>query len=110
MAVSITIREAPQNRKVLEDLRALPERAKKNLRIAMDRILLNVLRDSKTEPPRVPVDTGALQSTGHVEPATIHERIISGAVVYGGFAGPPYNIEVDYAVTVHENMNAHYHR
>lgn len=110
MAVSFTIKPAPGNDRVLSNLKALPDKLKKNLVVEVDKFLLNVLRDSKTVPPRVPVDTGALQSTGHAEPAEIKEGKVTGSVVYGGFAAAPYNIEVDYAVLVHEDMGRNYRR
>ncbi len=95
---------------VLPDLKALSARLGKlsdSQRKAMMRVVniydLNVLRDSKTKPPRVPVDTGALQSTGHTEPAKIEGSLILAHVSYGGIADD--GTTVDYAVIVHDNMN-----
>ncbi len=51
----------------------------------------------------VPVDTGALQSTGRIiEPSFEGNKILAG-VEYGGFADSPYNVFVDYAKIVHDD-------
>lgn len=88
----------------------LPDELNREFAAELDRVMLDVLRDSKTVAPRVPVDTGALQSTGHTEPSKIVNGKITADLSYGGFAGAPFNNEVDYAVYVHENMNAHFKR
>jgi hypothetical protein len=76
---------------------------------AINRFLLSVLRDSKEKPPCVPVDTGALMSSGYVEPAVLEQgHIINAAIGYGGIDNT-----VDYAVYVHDNLNGrikHYKR
>lgn len=70
---------------------------------AIDYFLLSVLRDSKDKPPRVPVDTGFLQSTGYTEPAKIEGKHILASIGYSA----------NYAVYVHDNLNGrikHYKR
>ena len=47
----------------------------------------------------VPVDTGALRSSGHVEPPEIRGKRVRVFLVYGGASA-------EYAVFVHENTNA----
>jgi hypothetical protein len=49
----------------------------------------------------VPVDTGALRSTGIVSPPVIEGDLVSVELGYGGPAAP-------YAVIVHENLEAHH--
>lgn len=56
----------------------------------------------------VPVDLGALRSTGHVPPPEKTGDEITVTMAYGGPAGPPFNKEVGYAVHVHENLRAHH--
>jgi hypothetical protein len=65
----------------------------------------------------VPVDTGNLRATGHVQPPVIAGRGVSVELGYGGTAGPnmrlpaPERLEtgqVGYAVHVHENLTAHH--
>jgi hypothetical protein len=50
---------------------------------------------------QTPVDTGALRSTGHVEPPVISGREIRVDLGFGGPAAP-------YAVIVHEDLDAHH--
>ena len=58
-----------------------------------------LLWDSDNVPPMVPVDTHALQSTGHVEKVE-GSRPAQWAVVYGGVA---FNgVYVDYAEKIHD--------
>ena len=52
----------------------------------------------------VPVDTGALKSTGHVQPPRISGAVVEVTLGYGGVAGN--GSEVDYAWFVHENLAA----
>jgi hypothetical protein len=111
MAVSALIKEAPGNAAVRAGLSKLFPAVKRNLTKVINKTLIQILRDSKTVPPRVPLDTGALQSTGRTEPAKIEGNQIKGSVMYGGFAGPPYSQFVDYAVLVHEDVSGRqYHR
>ena len=72
--------------------------------------LLERLRESKTEPPRVPVDTGALQSSGFTEPAAIRGGVVESAIQYGGIAAAPFNEVVDYAAIVHEAAGRNFRR
>lgn len=92
---------------ILDRLRGMPDEVIRELTLEVNRIQLDVLRDSKEVAPRVPVDTGALQSTGHVEPARIDNGVIHSMLTYGGASGFGF---VDYAIPVHENMNARYKR
>lgn len=95
-------------------LRQLCGQQNRDLMQEVDITMLNVLRDSKTKPPRVPVDTGALQSTGFTEPAKLDKGKIVAAVGYGGIASRNVSAGststvlqklVDYAVYVHENLS-----
>lgn len=75
-----------------------------------------IMTDSKK---LVPVDTGALRSTGHVEEPVRKGRKVSVEIGYGGPAGSGGSVEpgkgrsgnpapghVGYAVLVHEDMTA----
>lgn len=57
---------------------------------------------------QVPVDTGALRSTGHVEPPQWQGDTVTVGLGYGGPAGPGFKRDVGYAVWVHENLMAHH--
>ncbi|MES2360157.1 MAG: HK97 gp10 family phage protein [Gemmatimonadota bacterium] len=48
-----------------------------------------------------PVDTGALRASGHVNAPLVSGHTISVTMGFGGAA-------VDYALTVHENLEAHH--
>ncbi len=61
-----------------------------------------VLEDSKTIPPMVPVDTGDLESTGRVEKSTG-----GWAVVYGGESNGQF---VDYANQVHDDLRPRHYK
>jgi hypothetical protein len=67
---------------------------------------LEVLRDSKTIFPSVPIDTAALINSGRIEPQARSQdvRIVAG-VSYGGIAAPPFNKFVDYADIVHDDLS-----
>lgn len=52
---------------------------------------------------KVPVDTGTLRSTGHVEQPTMIADLASVELGYGGPAGDGQN--VGYAVIVHEDLS-----
>jgi hypothetical protein len=56
--------------------------------------------------PLVPVDAGALKSTGIVELPVEEDGLVIVRLGYGGVAGAPFNKEVGYAVHVHENLTA----
>lgn len=86
-------------KRVVTKLGKLPQAQADRLMQATDKFLLSVLRDSKTKPPRVPVDTGALQSSGFTEPCKREGKTITASIGYGGIGG------VDYAVFVHDNAN-----
>lgn len=93
--------------KIQKQLAKLSEDQRRDMSTALDRFLLTVLRDSKEKPPRVPVDTGALMSSGFTEPSKVDGKTIRAAIGYGGTGG------VDYAVYVHDNANGrikHYRR
>lgn len=53
---------------------------------------------------QVPVDTGTLRSTGHVEQPSWTSDQVTVGLGYGGPAGPGFGGEVGYAVYVHENL------
>jgi hypothetical protein len=94
----------PGNRSFIARVAAMPKAIRKDLEMVVNRFALDVLRDSKTVPPMVPVDTGALMSTGRAEPANFEAGKWSASIVYGG-------IGVDYAEIVHEDMRAkNFHR
>jgi hypothetical protein len=92
--------------RVLKSLGQLPAETMNEMSRTVDRYLIDVLRDSKTKPPRVPVDTGALQSTGFIEPTTTQGTTIRATIGYGGVAANGKT--VDYAVFLHENMNGRF--
>lgn len=94
--VSITSNVAAVSRKV----QALPPQQGREIMTVLNTDLLDVLRDSKTKPPRVPVDTGALQSSGFTEPAKQEGLKIVAAIGYGGVG----NVD-DYASIVHDNLS-----
>ncbi len=102
MSTQITSPDLPG---ILSRLVQLPEAMRREVRISLNEELLQVLADSKRKPPRVPVDTGALQSTGYVEPAKIEGAKVSSSIGYGGVASFPFNKTVDYAQIVHDNLN-----
>ena len=54
-----------------------------------------------------PVDTGTLMSTGRVAPPEMDGNTIT---VMLGFGGPAGGKDVNYALVVHENMQAHHPR
>lgn len=73
----------------------IPIAAKQSSRLMAE----GILNDSKTIPPMCPVDTGDLESTGHVEPVSE-----GYAVVYGGSSES--GKFVDYAAYVHDDLRA----
>ncbi len=85
---------------VVARLGKLPGYQRNRMMNRINRFLLSVLRDSKELPPRVPVDTGALQSSGFTEPCELDGGTITASIGYGGA-----DSGVDYAVYVHENLN-----
>lgn len=88
---------------IAKKIAILPQVQKLRLAQAIDIGNLQVLAASKKVPPIVPLDTGALQSTGTATPSQITgPKIIGGSVSYGGPA-PGFG-EVDYAVIVHDDI------
>lgn len=83
-------------------LSQLPQEELKAVGKTLDLELLDRLRESKTEPPRVPVDTGALQSTGYTDPAKIKGAAVEAVIRYGGIPGIGLGHRVDYAPYVHD--------
>ena len=47
-----------------------------------------IITDSKTVPPKVPVDTGTLRGTGHAALPVVEGNLISVEAGYGGPAAP----------------------
>lgn len=90
-------------------LRALGERAKAELAAALYTEGEAIMGHSK---PLVPVDTGALRSTGHVQPPKLEARTVRVTLGYGGPAGTDgVSAEgagryVGYALKVHEDLAA----
>jgi len=84
-------------------MRGIPPMAKKAWQIELAHFLLDVLRESKTKFPRVPLKTGALQSTGSITPPVIVKNFVLGGLHYGGFSNE-FDTKVDYAEEVHENL------
>jgi hypothetical protein len=55
----------------------------------------------------VPVDTGALRASGHVQPPRVEGTLVRVELGYGGVAGATVGGKyVGYAVYVHENLTA----
>lgn len=108
MALALEIKANVQH--VDASVKALGQALAKGLVSDLNSWILDVFRDTKTVEPRVPVDTGALQSTGQVIPAKVEKTDIVTGIRYGGIAGPPFNKVVDYAVITHEDTSRSYHR
>lgn len=86
----------------INKLAKLPEQMRLETEKTINIFLLDVLKDSKEKSPRVPLDTGALQSSGFVEPCKIDGGRIKATIGYGGVSSTGKN--VDYAVIVHDNL------
>lgn len=84
---------SPDLPNVLTSLNTVVTKIPIRTKMSTKRMAEQVLKDSDSIPPMVPVDTGALQGTGRVE-ATPEGH----AVVYGGQDG------VDYAAKVHDDL------
>ncbi len=96
----------PNLQKRLRQLRRLGKEQKIGLASALNLGMLNVLRDSKTISPSVPIDTSALINSGRVEPeARSQDAVLVAGVSYGGVAAPPFNRFVDYADIVHDDLS-----
>lgn len=80
-------------------LAQLPDAARHALAAGLYQHAHRVMARSAEE---VPVETGALRSTGHVEEPAISGDRVSLTLGYGGPAAP-------YALYVHENLQAHHH-
>lgn len=104
---------------VLRNLERAGGEIKKRGEAALRAEAENIMTESKRQ---VPVDTGALRSTGHVEQPTRGGSRLSVILAYGGPAGaggavtPGYSKKtkrvaedpVGYAVYVHEDLEAHH--
>jgi hypothetical protein len=55
--------------------------------------------------PDVPVDVGALKSTGFAERPVMEGETVIVRLGFGGVAGPPFNKVVGYAWHVHERLD-----
>ena len=106
MAEPFTVK-MPNLQKRLRQLRRLKVEQKMELASVLNLGALNVLRDSKTVFPSVPIDTSALINSGRVEPQARSQdvRLVAG-ISYGGIAAPPFNAFVDYADIVHDDLSA----
>ncbi len=96
--------------KRIQQLKVMPLKIEIQMKKETALFLLDTLRDSKTKFPRVPVDTGALQSTGFANPPRLTAKGIEGELGYGGFAATPFNKNVDYAIVTHEDTNRSFKR
>lgn len=67
----------------------------------------DVLLDSKTKEPRVPRDTGALERSGTVSPASVSRNTVNVLLSYGGPSSPHF---VDYAKIIHDDVSRTYKR
>jgi hypothetical protein len=82
----------------LQKLSKLGDRANFELSKALFQEAEKVMAVSKEY---VPVDTGALRSSGHVQQPSVNGNVAEVTMSYGGPS-------VDYAVIVHEDLNAHH--
>lgn len=73
---------------------AAPEAAAKALYAEAE----DIMADAKG---RTPVDTGALQASGHVQPPAVSATRVTVTLGFGGAAVP-------YAAIVHEDLHAHH--
>jgi len=80
--------------KTLARLARMNPRARQALKAALYMEGENIMGESKRQ---VPVDTGNLRTTGHVEPPKEASGIITVTLGYGGPAAP-------YAVYIHEDL------
>jgi len=67
--------------------------------------------DLELTKPQVPIETGSLLSTGRVETDTQEgSAFVMSAIAYGGplGTGPGQTRDVDYAVIVHEDLEAYH--
>ena len=98
----------PNLQQRLRELGKIPKLAEKWLGRELGVAALQILRDSKTKSPSVPIDTGALRSSGHVDPARTRKGKIVVSIGYGGAPTPAFRKGrpvVDYAEVVHEDLS-----
>jgi hypothetical protein len=90
------------NAALLKKLRALGKAALPAARGSLYRSAESIMRVSKDQ--YVPIDTGNLKATGHVELPVAENNSVLVVMGYGGPAGcqPGVNKDVGYAVYVHE--------
>ena len=116
----------PNLQQRLRELGKITKLAEKWLGRELGVAAIQILRDSKTLAPSVPIDTGALRSSGHVVPARIRKSKIVVSIGYGGapmpaFLGSSKGREwlkkrggqrpvVDYSEVVHENLAAEHRK
>ena len=82
---------------LLANLQGLPDDLERNVGRAMYQGGESMMAASKET---VPVDKGALMNSGYVKPPEVVDGILTVELGYGGQS-------VDYAATVHENLNPH---
>lgn len=88
--------EFPELNRVLGSLEKLGPELKRAVAARMNQWGEETMAQSKQ---RVPVDTGALRSSGHVVAPDPNAQVLQMTLGYGGAA-------VDYALVVHENLEA----
>ena len=82
-------------RKIDRIAREFPSRVEQSLRVEAELVM------TESKKSFVPVDTGALRSSGHVQPVERRGRELSVTLAFGGPAAP-------YAIFVHEDPDAHH--
>ena len=97
----------PNLERKMKALGTIPKLAQVELARELGIQVLMILRHSKTRSPSVPVEFGALRSTGHVEPVKIVGPNIRTTLGYGGVPSPNFRSKVpfvDYAAVVHDRL------
>ena len=103
--------------KVTRLLQKIGEKVRDHIGTALYREAERIMTASKKQ---VPVDTGALRSTGHIREPEVSGNMVSVVLGYGGPAGAGLKPRkgkrskrvidnVGYAVYVHEKLNAKHH-
>ena len=103
----------PNLEKRLRELGGIPRHALPRFGRRLGIEALMILRDTKTKSPSVPVATGALRSSGHVDPPRMRGKKIVAGIGYGGVPAPAFRGRkpiVDYAEVVHENLAVSHNR
>ena len=109
----------PNLERRMRELGGIPRSAIPRLGRVLGITMLEILRDTKTKTPSVPIATGALRSSGHVDPPRIRGGKIVAGIGYGGVPGPAFRQSqtnkrgqtrkgkpiIDYAVVVHEDLS-----